>query len=412
MACFEATGDVLLFGGQVAGTLAANAWLLQGNTWTQLAGPQPPARGQTAMVYDSARQRLVLFGGSGGGSLQDTWEWNGTSWSNPDPSPKPPVRHGHAMAFDRERGVTVLYGGFGGNGFLQDLWEWNGVVWTQRAAANAPGPRSGSAMAFDPVHRSVLLHGGAVQVSPGTQWVQNDTWSWDGSQWQERYPATPPTHRFGGVAVADLHRRRVVLHGGLTGGPFAWEWDGAEWSPMLQASPSEREGHTMAFDPTRRRVVLHGGSVSGPSMVNDTWQYATSSPADVVGYGAGCAGSAGLPQLGNAPWSLPWLGDTLQVFVDAIPPGGPGALFVSSFVSTAPVALAHLGMPGCDLLVQPDVVEFRPAVAGSAEWTLAVPNAPTLAGIPFYQQAFVTDVAANTLGLVNSNGIVVTPGIR
>jgi hypothetical protein len=76
------------------------------------------------------------------------------------------------------------------------------------------------------------------------------------------------------------------------------------------------------------------------------------------------------------------------------------------------VSLAAVGMPGCDLLLPPDIVEFRAALAGAAEWTLTIPNTPALAGAPFYQQAFVLDAAANALGLIASNGIAVTPGIR
>ncbi|MEO6593335.1 MAG: hypothetical protein ABIP94_01120, partial [Planctomycetota bacterium] len=110
--------------------------------------------------------------------------------------------------------------------------------------------------------------------------------------------------------------------------------------------------------------------------------------------------------------NLPWLGDTARHIVSNIVPGGLGALFVSSFTQSAPVSLAAIGMPGCDLLLPVDVAEFRVAVAGAAEWTLQIPNVASLAGMPFYQQAFPFDAAANGFGLVASNGIVVTPGIR
>src|SRR5262249_17570221 len=65
----------------------------------------PPAgpRSGPAIVYDSARQRPVLFGGStGSGDLGDTWEWDGPTWTQratTGPSP----RHGHAMAYDSAR---------------------------------------------------------------------------------------------------------------------------------------------------------------------------------------------------------------------------------------------------------------------------------------------------------------------
>ncbi|MEO6594391.1 MAG: hypothetical protein ABIP94_06530, partial [Planctomycetota bacterium] len=90
-----------------------------------------------------------------------------------------------------------------------------------------------------------------------------------------------------------------------------------------------------------------------------------------------------------------------------------GAVFVSSFSQGAmPIPLAVVGMPGCDLLLPADVLEFRPTVAGTAEWSLAIPNSASLANVPIYQQAFPLDAAANALGLAASNGLVMTMGIR
>jgi hypothetical protein len=69
-------------------------------------------------------------------------------------------------------------------------------------------------------------------------------------------------------------------------------------------------------------------------------------------------------------------------------------------------------MPGCDLLVPLDLLEFRPAIAGKAEWALTIPNTPALAAAMFRQQAFVFDVNANPLGFAASNAVTVTLGVR
>ena len=63
------------------------------------------------MAYDAARQRVVLFGGFGGGHLGDTWEWNGTNWTQLTPSTSPTARNAHAMAYDAARQRVVLLGG-------------------------------------------------------------------------------------------------------------------------------------------------------------------------------------------------------------------------------------------------------------------------------------------------------------
>ncbi len=55
-----------------------------GTTWTPLAAPSGPAsRYLTDIAYDEKRKVLVLFGGGGSDGmsvLNDTWEFDGTSW--------------------------------------------------------------------------------------------------------------------------------------------------------------------------------------------------------------------------------------------------------------------------------------------------------------------------------------------
>jgi hypothetical protein len=398
VACREATGDVLLLFGRAdhAGGTLSDGWRFDGTTWIPLTGTLPPQRLDSVMVYDSARDRVVLFGGlSGSTRLQDTWEWNGASWGNPNPAVKPPPRRAHAMAFDRKRAVTVLFGGDGTQAFLNDLWEWNGTAWTDHSALFPPAGGPGNHMCFDPSHENVLLFNGLF-------------WSWDGASWQQYFPLIPP---LGGAIVADLHRRRVVMPFG-NGDEFTWEWDGAQWDIRLQASPFYRDTAAVAYDPTRRRVVVFGGSSSASGVTDDTWIFRTPSPADAVAYGSGCAGTAGVPQLANVPYSLPWLGDTFASRVSNLAPAVGGVIFATGLAPTSPTSLSSFGMPGCDQLVAPAVTEFRPATAGAANWTLAIPNVTAFAGVHVWQQAFPLDTAANPAGLVASNGIDLTVGIR
>ncbi len=91
-------------------------------------GPAP--RAWHAMAYDSARGRVVLFGGNYANTntfYGDTWEWDGATWTlRTTTGPAP--RQEHAMAYDSARGVTVLFGGWS----FSDTWEWDGASWTQR----------------------------------------------------------------------------------------------------------------------------------------------------------------------------------------------------------------------------------------------------------------------------------------
>ena len=81
------TGSIKLVGGQwiatallsvlIDGTLSAQA--SQG--WAQVSTAGPAPRIEPAMAYDSQRGVTVLFGGDNGSNLGDTWEWNGSTWT-------------------------------------------------------------------------------------------------------------------------------------------------------------------------------------------------------------------------------------------------------------------------------------------------------------------------------------------
>ena len=82
------------------------------------------ARYGHALAYDSARFRTVLFGGAGNiGVLSDTWEWDGTTWTQKSLATSPPARSSHALAYDSARGRTVLFGGRPDSGLFSDTWE-------------------------------------------------------------------------------------------------------------------------------------------------------------------------------------------------------------------------------------------------------------------------------------------------
>jgi len=51
--------------------------------WTQKQNFGPDARWAHAMIYHTARQRTLLFGGHLAGDEEyagDTWEWDGQTW--------------------------------------------------------------------------------------------------------------------------------------------------------------------------------------------------------------------------------------------------------------------------------------------------------------------------------------------
>src|SRR5262249_58021983 len=120
-----------------------------GTNWAQrLPAASPPPRQDSGMAYDLACGCTVLFGGQNqnNGALGDTWEWNGSSWTQRVPSPAP--RDGAASVYDLTRARTVLFGGSNGVMFA-DTWEWDGTHWFRQTTTTAPPPRSLPGMAFD-----------------------------------------------------------------------------------------------------------------------------------------------------------------------------------------------------------------------------------------------------------------------
>jgi hypothetical protein len=126
MAFDSARGVTVLFGG---GFNNGDTWEWDGTTWSERASSGPAPRAWHAMAYDTARRVTVLFGGDRSGVLDgETWEWDGSVWSlRAGSGSGPQPRYTHAIAYDSARGVTVLFGGRGFGSFLGDTWTWDGA---------------------------------------------------------------------------------------------------------------------------------------------------------------------------------------------------------------------------------------------------------------------------------------------
>ena len=264
----------------VSGTDGAAVLAQAEATWRQRGlggGGLPPARLSPAMAYDSARGRVVLFGGEGVANQQDTWEWDGATWTERTPlANNPPARHNHAMVYDSARGRTVLFGGqLPDNTGLQDLWEWDGVSWLERTPASGPLPpaRGLPAMAYDSARARVIVFGGN---SYGND-VQ-DLWEWDGAAWLDKTPAgTKPSARTRHAMAYDSLRGQTVMFGGLVVGTPSqetWEWNGTVWVDRTSAStpPAARRNATMAFDSVRGKTLVFGGATASADL-NDLWEW-------------------------------------------------------------------------------------------------------------------------------------------
>jgi Galactose oxidase, central domain len=234
--------QTVVFGGtSTTGTLLGDTWTWDGTNWTQLSpATSPSPRWDSAMVYDVAIGKVVLFGGFdevlGNFQLEnDTWVWDGTTWAQLQPVTSPPARENHAMAYDTARGRIVLFGGstqLNGAGIVQDTWEFDTSTWIPESPAVSPAARIAHTMTFDASRNVTLLFGGGAGADFG------DTWAWDGSSWTQLTPPTSPACR-DRSAMAFGQGGHTVLFGGYANcnasplGYVADTWQGATASPIV-----------------------------------------------------------------------------------------------------------------------------------------------------------------------------------
>jgi hypothetical protein len=72
-------------------------------------------------------------------------------------------------------------------------------------------------MAYDRELSLLVLFGGAV----GCDWPNstNDTWTWNGSNWTQIYPASVPPNRYNYGMDYDSYSKVTVMFGGDSTGP-------------------------------------------------------------------------------------------------------------------------------------------------------------------------------------------------
>jgi hypothetical protein len=418
-------GVHVLFGGY--GTNGANTsfndtWEWNGLDWVQRTpATVPPARTYHAMAYDFSRGRVVMFGGvtASGMTNAETWEFDGVNWALRSSAQSPLARHLTGMAFSNARLRTTLFGGHRYYGSsvppLQDTWEWDGTNWTQLAPAHLPPRRFGHGMTSDVARSRLLVFGGF----DGTTDLA-DAWAFDGVDWTPLPATQSPPPRTYTTIVADPARGMLVQFGGVTyvlAQPLTndtWLHDDSDWRPDVRPTGNlPRSTFGFSYDWVRDRAVLFGGQDLG-TFNGQTWEYDLAGVALWSVTGAGCAGTQGVPQLRPADWRRAILGRNFGLAVSGGVAGG--ALFGVGFSDTnwngtpLPLSLASLAMPGCQLHVSPELTRFAGSVGGTAQFWLAIPSAPSLVGVRLHAQALVPQPGVNALGAVMSNAVLEVVG--
>lgn len=128
---------VVLFGGvsapsgpQQSQVFLGDTWTWDGRRWSKVADDGPRGRYAHGMVFDQRAGVVLLYSGAAAhrdSPLSDMWQWDGKRWREIHlDGPTPGYRYQPVMVYDRARDRTVLYGGSGGP---RDTWEWDGRRW-------------------------------------------------------------------------------------------------------------------------------------------------------------------------------------------------------------------------------------------------------------------------------------------
>ncbi|HEX5230393.1 MAG TPA: kelch repeat-containing protein [Bryobacteraceae bacterium] len=194
----------------------ADTFEWDGSNWSkETPATNPSALISEAMAYDAAHASTVVFGGAVGcptaNPTNETWLWDGTNWSKRSPTTMPAVRSSHAMVYDAGRSLTTMFGGSNTvNGFmrLNDTWTWDGTTWTQASPTASPSARDAHALAYDAGRQQIVLFGGR----DNNENLLADTWTWGVAAGQPEISNVVSLSDFGGFTSASP-RSWVEIYG-------------------------------------------------------------------------------------------------------------------------------------------------------------------------------------------------------
>jgi hypothetical protein len=257
-----------------------SVWTLDGATWKAAPAPAISSPGLSMLVYDSQRNRVVLMASQARSLEEETWEWDGRSWSRIVTlhSLRMFSQAASAAYSPRLRAVVAYEAGMD----REPTYLYDGTDWTSVATQNVPPPFVH--LEYDPKRQTI------VGLSPN-DWR---TWLFDGVNWTvlplrqstsasgARIVASQPGGRQGPAIAFDERSYQWVVFGGNDGSRYyadTWVGDGGSWTMRSpQTAPQPRSGlpgsRYFAWDPFQSRLVLFGGEGTfQDAFLSDTWTW-------------------------------------------------------------------------------------------------------------------------------------------
>ena len=289
---------LVVFGGQSYAGTSNEVWTftLAGiPRWQQLlpSGTPPTPRAFHSAIYDSLRDRMIVFGGADAASVAKNEVWalsfaGNPTWSKLAPTGTPPApRQWHSAVYDRARDRMLVFGGLVAGTGVNEVWALTLAgtpAWTKLVPAGSPPvARSAGAAIYDANTDRLVIFGGLDNASL----AKNDVWALTLAgtpTWTQLAPSgVAPSARYGPGALYDRPRQRMIVFAGGTGAPnqndaFALSLGASPaWTAFTPVNPPQgRQFHTVSYDPIGDRLLAFGGS-SGP-ILSDTWALPLDAP--------------------------------------------------------------------------------------------------------------------------------------
>jgi hypothetical protein len=264
--------------GGYGGSVSYEAWSYD-DQWHRLPplNPNTQARYLDVGAYDPLLHRMVQFGGYDrsftptNSTIENAFGYpdqtSSTAWVNVSPTTSPTARVNGVLAFDGTR--LVLFGGVNASGtVLDETWTYNGVTWTPETGSPHPSASAKPAAAYDPLHARMVL-----VDSEGVTWAHaNNTWESVGVGGG----APVPPKRDAASMTFDYQTGKLVLAGGQNGELYftdVWELDDATWHEVevIGASPLPRSYFGFASSRIARETFLVGGAGAALVPYGDVW---------------------------------------------------------------------------------------------------------------------------------------------
>jgi hypothetical protein len=272
------------FGGLTPHGESSELWVLRYDaglgtvSWSRVIplGTPPTERAGASLVLDSARNRLILFGGYAANAvISDTYAFDLASrqWSLLAPLGTPPSgRWLSAACLDGNR--MFVYGGkqdadtvnfstgLAGDVNILDFTSGPDGAWTQPVTFAAPDARMGATAGFDAATGKLLVHGGYTQASQANGQlysleVSTGLWSAPGIA---NGSFQPGVFNSACAFAGDIARFISAPHGARAAQSLVLTLPKANWQVLTSAAGEHALGANGLYDEANSRFIVAFGS--------------------------------------------------------------------------------------------------------------------------------------------------------